>query len=103
MLRSEDEIVQIEQAFEDSKAKRFKANMEFKAAKGEYHTKLIARREAGEILTIADMKALEDSAINRDPKVQSAYLEFIKADGAYRLAKVEWESAKRAYWDSKPN
>ena len=94
-------IANVEAAFEDSKAWRLSSRFNWEAAKGKYHMTLIARREAGEKLTVSDIKALEATAINDVPEVREAYLDFIKADAKYRSAKVNWESAKREYWDNK--
>lgn len=97
----EQTLADIEAAFEDSKAKRMIANNKWKAAKGTLHMKLVARREAGENLTIADMEAIQDAAINTEPEIREAYMEFIAVDSAYRAAKVKFENAKRNYWDAK--
>lgn len=97
----EQTLADIERAFEDSKANRLITKNAWEAVKGTYHMKLVARREAGETLTIADMKALEACAINDVEEVRTAYLNFIEADSKYRDAKVKWEAAKRSYWDGK--
>lgn len=93
--------MEIETAFEDSKAERMKKKLQWEAAKGRFHMGLVAEREAGRVLTIADMKALEATAIDDVPYVRGTYLTFIEADSAYRAAKVKWEDAKRSYWDKK--
>lgn len=98
----EQTLVEIEQAFENAKAERMKAKIRWEANKGKYHTQLVARREAGEKITVSDIKALEAAAIDDIPEVKSAYLDFINKDGDYRFKKVQFEEAKRAYWDAKP-
>lgn len=97
----EQTLADIEAAFEDSKANRLITRHAWDAQKGLLHMKLVARREAGENLTIADMEAIQDAAINNVPEVREAYLEFIEADAKYRAAKVKYEAAKRGYWDQK--
>lgn len=94
-------MVNVEKAFEDSKANRLTSRHKWEAAKGRYHMELIARREAGENITVTDMKAMEATAIDSIDYVKEAYLNFIQADAAYRSAKVSWENAKRNYWDKK--
>jgi hypothetical protein len=97
----EQDLSEIENAFEESKQNRLITKNVWDAAKGKFHMTLIARREAGEKLTIPDMEALEACAINDVPEVREAYLDFIEAGSKYRSAKVKWEAAKRAYWDGK--
>ena len=97
----EQTLADIEAVFEDSKANRLILRNRWDAAKGKYHMTLVARREAGAKLTVADMEALEAMAIDDVPEVREAYLDFISADSAYRGAKVKWEAAKRGYWDQK--
>jgi hypothetical protein len=97
----EQALSDIENAFEESKANRLITKNVWDAAKGRFHMTLIARRESGEKLTIADMEAMEACAINDVDDVRAAYLDFIEADSKYRSAKVKWESAKRKYWDGK--
>lgn len=94
-------LADLEAAFEDSKATRLITKNQWDAAKGKLHMSLIARREAGEKLTIADMEALEAVAINDNDEVREAYLNFIEADSKYRAAKVKFQAAVREYWDSK--
>ncbi len=101
MESKEQTLADIESAFENSKAERLKARHVWEAAKGRHHMELVARREAGEKWTIADMKAMESAAIDTVDYVKAAYLGFITADSEYRAAKVKWEAAKRGYWDSK--
>ena len=101
MLRDENEIVEIELAFEKAKSERRRSNDILRLEKGRYHTQLIARRGAGETLTAVDMRALEDCAIESVPAVKAAYLNFVNTDADYRIKKVKWESTKRQYWDSK--
>jgi hypothetical protein len=98
----EQTLADIEKVFEDSKASRFQTRNAWKSAKGRFHSTLVARREAGHNLTIADMKAMEDAAIDNVDYVREAYLEFIESDSKFRQAKVRFEDAKRKYWDSKP-
>lgn len=101
---SEDQgqsLVAVEMAFEDSKAARMRAKHQWEAAKGRFHMELVAEREAGKTITVADMNAMEAAAIDSVDYVREAYLSFIAADSSYRAAKVKWESAKRAYWDNK--
>lgn len=97
----EQTLADIESAFEDSKANRMAAKFAWEAAKGKLHMELVARREAGEKLTISDMKAIEAKAINDVEDVRTSYLDFIESDSKYRSAKVKWEAAKRDYWDKK--
>lgn len=97
----EKTMLEIESAFEDSKAERLKARHVLEAARGRWHMELVARREAGENWTMADMRAMEAKAIDDVPYVKDAYLNFIKADSQYRHCKVQWEAAKREYWDNK--
>ena len=101
MINSEQDLVNIESAFETAKAERFKAKTQFDAAKGNFHMRLMARRSAGENLTISDMEAMKNDAINTDELLKTVYLRFIEVDGVYRMAKVKWDSAKREYWDSR--
>lgn len=98
----EQTLVEIEQAFENWKSQRMQAKFRWEAAKGKYHMELVARRESGEKMTIADMKSLESCAIDDIEDVKDAYLWFIKIDGEYRNSKVKYEDAKRRYWDGKP-
>lgn len=96
------EIADAQTKFENSKAARLVAKHRWEANKGRYHCELVARRESGETMTVADMKALEAVAIDNIEYVKAAYLAFINADSDYRSAKVEYERATRNYWDSKP-
>lgn len=98
---SDQKLVDIEAAFETAKAERLKAKTQFEAAKGLFHMKLMARRSAGENLTIADMQAMEAASVNTDETVKERYLLFIEADSNYRAAKVKWEEAKRVYWEGR--
>lgn len=98
----EQSLADIEKAFEDSKALRMIAKHTCEAAKGRFHIGLVARREGGEKLTMTDMRALEAVAIEETDYVRESYLAFISADATYRAAKVNYETAKRAYWDGKP-
>lgn len=98
----EQTLAEIEAVFEDSKATRFITRHKLDAAKGRLHMELVAKREAGTNLTIADMEAIEAAAIDNVDEVRTAWLDFIEADSKYRGAKVRYEAAKRAYWDSKP-
>lgn len=100
-MNTEQTLADIEKAYEDSKAERMKGKLRFEAAKGRYHMELVARREAGATLTIADMKALEAASIDSVDYVREAYLSFIETDSNYRSKKVLWEDAKRKYWDGK--
>lgn len=95
------QLSDIEAAFEKGKAERYIAKTKFEAAKGLFHMKLVARREAGENLTVSDMKAMEAAAIDTDDLVKQSYLHFIEMDSQYRGLKVTWEDAKRKYWDNK--
>jgi len=101
-MNPEQTLVAIETNFENSKAARFAARKRLDAAEGRYHLELMARRNAGETITQADFKAYQDTAIDNIDYVRDAYLNFTKVDTEYRKAKVEWENAKRLYWDSKP-
>lgn len=98
----EQTLADIEKAFEDSRQTRILAKNHFARAKARYRMTLVARRAAGERLTIPDMDALEELAIDDVPDVREAYLEYIASDSKYRDAKVRWEDAKRRYWDNKP-
>lgn len=98
----EQTLADIEQLFESAKALRMQSKIRWEVAKGRYHGELVARREAGATMTIADMKALTAIAIDDVEYVKAAYLVFISADTEYRKSKVAWEAAKRNYWDSKP-
>lgn len=100
-MNQEQTLVEIEAAFEESKAQRLRSRHILEAARGRYHMELVARREAGEKWTIADIKAMEASSIDSIDYVKQAYLGFIEADSSYRSAKVKWEAAKRDYWDNK--
>lgn len=98
---SDDKLIKSEAAFEESKATRLRAKHQLEAGRGRYHMELVARREAGEKWTIADIKAMEACAIDSVDYVRDLYLKFIEADSVYRAAKVQWEADKREYWDSK--
>ncbi len=100
-MNMEQSLSDIEKSFEESKAMRLMAKHRWDAAKGVYHMRLVAEREAGRKLTMADIKALKDSSIDTDPDVKEAYLSFISADSNYRAAKTEFDNAVRSYWDSK--
>ncbi len=102
MIDQGQEIADAQTRFENSKASRLIAKHRWEANKGRYHCELVARREAGETMTVADMKALEALAIDNIEYVKAAYLAFINADSDYRVAKVDYEKATRNYWDSKP-
>lgn len=95
-------LVSVEDTFESAKAARLIAKHRWESAKGKLHMELMARREAGETLTIEDMKAIKAAAIDNVPDVRSAYLAFIAADSDYRGAKVAYEASVRQYWDNKP-
>lgn len=94
-------LVDVESAFEDSRAVRMRSKHKLDASKGRYHMELVARREAGVTMTATDMKAMEDASIDSIDYVRDAYMAFIAADSSYRAAKVKWENAKRNYWDQK--
>lgn len=96
-----DELGKKELEFEDAKAQRLIAKHRLDAARGRLHMTLVARREAGENLTIADMKAILAKAIDDDELVKDAYLKFIAADSAYRAAKIAYDCEVRLYWDGK--
>lgn len=98
----EQTLADIENVFENAKAERMKAKHRWEANKGRYHMELVARREAGETLTVSDIKALEAVAIDEIPYVKAAYLAFINSDSDYRAAKVAKDAAVRDYWDCKP-
>ena len=55
----EQTLAEIESEFEDAKQTRLLTRNRWEAAKGKFHMTLVARRTAGEKLTIADMEALE--------------------------------------------
>lgn len=97
----EQTMADIENAFEQSKAKRFDSKNRWESAKARLHMELIARREAGQNLTVEDIKATKALAIDNVDYVRDAYLAFVASDADYRSAKVKWEAAKRNYWDSK--
>ncbi len=73
-----------------------------KAEKGRYHTRLIARRESGETLTVGDMKALEATAIDDVPEIKAAYLAHIAAMTDYEIKNAKCQELTRIYWDNKP-
>lgn len=97
----EQDLADIERAFEDSKQARILTKNSFEMAKARYHMTLVARRAAGEKLTIPDMEALEAMALDDVQEVKDAYLDFICADSKYRDTKVKHEAAVRDYWDKK--
>jgi len=98
---TEDELVRIQGELEDAKRIYRQAKTELAAARGKFHSQLVARRTAGETLTIADMRALEDAAIDDVPEIKTAYLRYVLADTARGQKIVAWESAYRRYWDQK--
>lgn len=97
----EQTLADIERAFEDASQARDLSETQFAKSKAKYRMGLVARRSAGEKLTVQDMEAMELIAIDDVPEVREAYLEFVASDSKYRDAKVKWEAAKRAYWDGK--
>lgn len=96
------DIADAESKFENAKAARLIAKHRWDAAKGRLHMELVARREAGETLTVSDIRAIEAVAIDNVDYVKSSYLAFINADSDYRAAKVAFDACTRRYWDSKP-
>lgn len=94
-------IADAESKFENAKAARLIAKHKWDAARGRLHMELVARREAGENLTVSDIKAIEAVSIDNVDYVKAAYLDFIKADSDYRAFKVEFDAATRHYWDNK--
>lgn len=100
-MYAEQTLADLESAFLKAKADRFTARRKWEAAKGKYHLELIARREAGEKLTIADMKAMQDVAIDEVQYVKDAYLEFVSVTTRAIQAEVKFNEATREYWDNK--
>lgn len=100
-MNAEQDLADIESAYETSKHERSRLKTAFEIAKAKYHGELVARRENGETLTVGDMRALEMVALDDNESIRSAYLSFMKSDTIYRQAKVRWEAAKRDYWDRK--
>lgn len=96
-----DILTEIENAFEQSKAKRMTAKHQLEAAKGKFHMELMARREAGETITAVDMKAMMAASIDTNKLVNEFYHMFVNADSEYRAAKVNWEAEKRRYWEGR--
>ncbi len=97
----EQTVADFERVFEDAKVARNKANLDFDKAKARYRMKLVARKKAGEKLTIPDIDAMEILAIDDVPEVKEAYLAAVKADSHYRDSKIKFEDAKRGYWDGR--
>lgn len=90
-----------EKAYLEAKDARFEARRKWDAAKGRYHLTLIAEREAGRKLTIADMKALGKVAIDEVPYVREAYLAFVAAKNDENIKQGRFNDANRYYWDKK--
>ena len=101
MESKEQTLADIETAYEKAFAKAKDAGTRLKAARGRYHIELLARREAGEKLTVADIKAYEAVAIDDVDYVRDAYLNYTKAHSELLTAKVAKDQAVRDYWDSK--
>jgi len=101
MLRDEAELVAIELTSKQATRERDYAEDRLKLARGRYHLELIARRKAGEQLTIADMKAMEDCAIEDIPDVKAAYLNLMEKEAEADIKSIRWGSAEREYWDSR--
>lgn len=99
---TETELVESEKNFEMAKAERMDAKLRLEAARAKLHLDLIKRRDLGENLTIADMKAIKDAAIVNPGEVRDFYEAFQAVDMKYRVAKLDWEHCKRSYWDQKP-
>lgn len=97
----EQTLADIEQVYEDAKTALRVAKDRLEANRGHYHTQLVARREAGENLTVSDIRALEKTAIDDIPSVRSAYLDFIDKQTAFGISRVTKDSATRSYWDNK--
>lgn len=102
MTDTGQDIAYAESKFENAKAARLIAKHRWDAAKGRLHMELVARREAGENLTVSDIKAIEAVSIDNVDYVKSAYLAFINADSDYRAAKISFDACTRNYWDCKP-
>ena len=97
----EQTVADLERIFEEAKADRNGKDLAFKKASARYRMGLVARKKAGEKLTVQDMDAMEILAIDDVIEVRDAYLASVAADSHYRDAKVKFEEAKRNYWDQK--
>lgn len=97
----DESLTKTETIFEEAKASRLAAKHRWEAAQGRLHVELVARREAGEKLTVADMRAIKAVAIDDVDYVKDAYLAFIAADSAYRAARVAYDAATRLYWEGR--
>lgn len=98
----EQTLADIEGEYEAAKLTRRQKRDALRAARGRYHAELVLRREAGEKLTIADIQALENVAIDSVDYVRNAYLEFGEAESNFSIKSVALNQATRDYWDSKP-
>lgn len=97
----EQSLADIEMAYEKAFAKAKDAGTRLKAARGRYHIELLARREAGEKLTVADIKAYEAVAIDDVDYVKEAYINYTRAHSELLTAKVAKEQGIRDYWDNR--
>lgn len=95
------DLADLEAKFEDSKQTRTLLENKFEGAKAKYRMTLVARRAAGEKLTVQDMDALIMIALDEVDYVKESYLDFVAGDTAYGRAKVNYEAGKRFYWDNK--
>lgn len=101
MESKEQTLADIETAYEKAFAKAKDAGTRLKAARGRYHIELLARREAGEKLTVADIKAYEAVAIDDVDYVRDAYLNYTRAHSELLTAKVAKDQGIRDYWEGR--
>jgi hypothetical protein len=98
---AEVDLEAAQERFEKAKDDKAEAKANYEAELGKYHMTLIARRDAGETLTAADMKALVKAAIHTEKHIQEAWIKYLRVQTEHRLAKLAWDKAYRAYWDGK--
>jgi len=101
MLRDRDEMRTAELEFEEAKAKRAEAIMNHKMALAKEHTKLIARRDAGEKLTQSDIENIKIGKLTEPSDVLDTYYIGLKCDSDYRIKKIIWHEFERDYFGSK--
>lgn len=100
-MNPEQTLADIEKAHDEAKEARRMAYRAFRAAKGRYHIELMARRSGGEIMTVADMKAYEDAAIDLVPYVKESYLALNEANIKEDQMKRALNEATRDYWQQR--
>lgn len=101
MSNPEQTLVDIEMASKQAQEARRIAYRAFRAARGRYHLELKAKRDAGANITIADMRAYEDAAIDSIDYVREAYLALNEASVKADQAEIALSEATRNYWDKK--